>query len=68
MVRRYAKECHLIEIHSHCLHHSIASIWLKEGKSIRGVQKQLSHKSLITTQIYMDYFDDEKKRIFVHLN
>lgn len=44
--------------------HSIATVWLKEGKTIRGIQKQLGHKNLNTTQIYMDYFDDDRKREF----
>ena len=65
MVKRYAK---IIapdkDIHPHCLRHSIATIWLKEGKPIRGIQQQLGHNNLNTTQIYMDYFDDERKLEF----
>lgn len=69
MVKRYSKKIKLDkDIHPHCLRHSIATIWLKEGKSIRGIQKQLGHKNLNTTQIYMDYFDDERKRDFCLYN
>lgn len=65
MVKRYAKKIAPDkDIHPHCLRHSIATIWLKEGKPIRGIQKQLGHKSLVTTQIYMDYFDEDRKRDF----
>ncbi len=65
MVKRYAKKIASDkDIHPHCLRHSIATIWLKEGKPIRGIQKQLGHKSLATTQIYMDYFDDDRKKDF----
>ncbi len=65
MVKRYAKKVDPNkDIHPHCLRHSIATIWLKEGKNIRGIQKQLGHKNLNTTQIYMDYFDDERKKDF----
>ena len=66
MVKRYAgKIAPDKDIHPHCLRHSIATIWLKEGKPIRGIQKQLGHTSLSTTQIYMDYFDDDRKRDFI---
>lgn len=66
MVKRYAKKVDPNkDIHPHSLRHSISTIWLKEGKNIRGIQKQLGHKSLNTTQIYMDYFDDERKKDFI---
>ncbi|MGM0368711.1 MAG: tyrosine-type recombinase/integrase [Actinomycetota bacterium] len=65
MVKRYAKKVDKNkDIHPHALRHSIATIWLKEGKPIRGIQKQLGHKNLATTQIYMDYFDDDRKKDF----
>ena len=65
MVKRYSKKIAPDkDIHPHCLRHSIAALWLKEGKTIRGIQKQLGHKNLNTTQIYMDYFDDDRKREF----
>ena len=65
MVKRYAKKLDSSkDIHPHCLRHSITTIWLKEGKNIRGIQKQLGHKSLNTTQIYLDYFNDERKKDF----
>ena len=53
------------DIHPHCLRHSIATIWLKESKPISGIQKQLGHTSLSTTQIYMDYFNDDRKNDFI---
>lgn len=65
MVKRYSEKVDSSkDIHPHCLRHSIATIWLKEGKPIRGIQKQLGHKSLNTTQIYLDYFDDDRKNDF----
>ncbi len=65
MVKRYAKKLDSNkDIHPHCLRHSITTIWLKEGRNIRGIQKQLGHKNLNTTQIYLDYFDDERKKDF----
>ena len=65
MVKRYSlKVDPTKDIHPHCLRHAIATIWLKEGKPIRGIQKQLGHKSLNTTQIYLDYFDDDRKNDF----
>jgi len=65
MVKRYAKKVDPNkDIHPHCLRHSITTIWLKEGRNIRGIQKQLGHKNLNTTQIYLDYFDDERKKDF----
>ena len=69
MVKRYSlKVDPTKDIHPHCLRHAIATIWLKEGKPIRGIQKQLGHKSLNTTQIYLDYFDDDRKRDFSNSN
>ena len=65
MVKRYSlKVDPNKDIHPHALRHSIATIWLKEGKPIRGIQKQLGHTSLNTTQIYLDYFDDDRKNDF----
>ena len=69
MVKRYAiKVATDKDIHPHCLRHSIATLWLKEGKLVRGIQKQLGHRSLTTTQIYLDYFDDDRKKEFCMLN
>ena len=69
MVKRYSiKVDSNKDIHPHALRHSIATIWLKEGKPIRGIQKQLGHKSLNTTQIYLDYFDDDRKNDFINFN
>ncbi|MFC2159237.1 tyrosine-type recombinase/integrase [Actinomycetota bacterium] len=66
MVKRYAKIIALDkDVHPHCLRHSIATIWLKEGKPIRGIQQQLGHNNLNTTQIYLDYFDDDRKKDFL---
>ena len=66
MVKRYSEKIDSSkDIHPHCLRHSIATIWLKEGKPIRGIQKQLGHKSLNTTQIYLDYFDEDRKKDFI---
>lgn len=68
MVKRYSKkiDSHK-DIHPHCLRHSVATIWLKEGKPVRGIQKQLGHKSLVTTQIYLDYFDEDRKKDFSNI-
>jgi len=69
MVKRYSlKVDSSKDIHPHCLRHSVATIWLKEGKPIRGIQKQLGHKNLNTTQIYLDYFDDDRKLDFIYSN
>ena len=54
----------LTKIYTHTARHSFATVWLKEGKPIRGIQKQLGHRNLNTTQIYMDYFDDDRKKDF----
>jgi hypothetical protein len=36
----------------------------ERSKTNEGIQKQLGHKNLNTTQIYIDYFDDGRKREF----
>ncbi|GAH98888.1 unnamed protein product, partial [marine sediment metagenome] len=65
MIKRYSRKVDSNkDIHPHCFRHSFATIWLKEGKPIRGIQKQLGHKSLVTTQIYLDYFDEDRKKDF----
>ena len=38
----------------------------KRRQNHKGIQKQLGHKNLNTTQIYMDYFDDDRKREFIY--
>jgi site-specific recombinase XerD len=42
----------------HVLRHTAASLWLKQGKSLRAVQVLLGHKSITTTQRYL-HPDDE---------
>jgi len=68
MVKRYTDKIDSDkDIHPHCLRNSIASAWLGEGESMRGIQKQLRSKSIATTQIYMDYFGDDRKKTLLRM-
>ncbi len=55
MVKRYGKRAGIDKnVHPHVLRHSFAVHGLKAGWNLRTLQKALGHKSLTTTQIYLD--------------
>lgn len=50
-----------LDIHPHTLRHSFAINLIKNGVDIRRVQLLLEHRSIATTQIYLN-FDDKDIR------
>ena len=54
MVRHYSTKTLGRPIHPHVLRHTMASAWLRAGKSLQAVQRQLGHAFAGTTLIYLD--------------
>lgn len=64
-VRRAAKRAELREaeqLHPHCLRHTFATNWLKEGGDLENLRRGLGHASLQTTQKYLQLVDDAHVR------
>lgn len=62
MIQRYANNIGLQhKVTAHMLRHSFAVHSLKAGRNLRTIQKYLGHKSLTTTQIYLDVTGDDIK-------
>jgi integrase/recombinase XerD len=47
----------------HDLRHLHAVEWLKSGRNIYDLQKRLGHRSIKTTEIYLDFLTPEEQRI-----
>jgi integrase/recombinase XerD len=47
----------------HQLRHLHAVEWLKSGRSIYDLQKRLGHRSIKTTEIYLEFLTPEEERI-----
>ena len=47
----------------HDLRHLHAVEWLKSGRNIYDLQQRLGHKSIKTTEIYLDFLTPEEARI-----
>ena len=63
-----AKKAGISEHYSiHNLRHTYASFLLKASRNIRLVQKQLGHRSVTTTEVYADVFDQEIKNALENL-
>ena len=60
-IKRIGRTLNLEFLGPHCLRHSYASILLFDTKSPHFVKRQLGHRSLATTDIYIDM-------IFIHLD
>lgn len=50
----------LLPFRVHDLRHAFAVRWLREGGNIYRLQKHLGHKSLTTTEIYLDFVTSEE--------
>lgn len=60
MVKRYGIKGGLdLEVHPHMLRHTFAVQGLKAGWNLRTLQKALGHKSLTTTQVYLEITDGD---------
>lgn len=68
MVKRYSQKIDLHkDIHPHCLRHSIATIWLKEGKPIRGIQNSWVTKAWLLLRFILIILMKTGKRILAYL-
>ena len=60
-IKRIGRTLNMGFLHPHALRHSYASILLFDTKDPHFVKRQLGHKSLVTTDIYIG-------KIFIHLD
>ena len=58
---RWLKEEHGLEISAHQLRHTFATQLLRSGAPLVAIQRLLGHRSLATTQRYLQVEDDEKR-------
>jgi len=60
-VKKYLRQVNLYESgkSAHALRHSYAVQFYRQAKDLRGLQKQLGHASIQTTQIYADVLDSD---------
>lgn len=61
-VKRAAKRADLREaqeFYPHCLRHSFATNWLRDGGDLENLRRAMGHASLNTTQKYLQLVDDE---------
>lgn len=60
-VKRAAKRANLREaeeFYPHCLRHSFATNWLRDGGDLENLRRAMGHASLNTTQKYLQLVDD----------
>lgn len=66
IVKKYAPTG--FDIHPHTIRHSFAVHCLKNGMNLRSLQKILGHRSLNTTQVYLDVVGEDIKEDFEKVN
>lgn len=61
IVRKHLKQLGLYELDKnvHALRHSYAVEYYRRTRDLRGLQKQLGHRSVQTTQVYADVTDED---------
>lgn len=50
----------------HDLRHRHAVDWLKSDRSIYDLQQRLGHRSIKTTEIYLDHLKPDERRVAMH--
>ena len=53
-----------IDIHPHTLRHSYAIHLVRSGMDLRRVQLLLGHSNLNTTQIYLQFKDEDLREVY----
>lgn len=68
MVQKYGKRAGIEQnVYPHLLRHTYAVLCLKAGQNLRTVQKNMGHKSISTTEIYLGItVQDQKEDVMAH--
>ena len=67
--KRYLKEAGIDNKYSpHCLRHTYAINYMKNGGKIDMLKRMLGHENINTTSIYLNYTDEELKEEFDKMN
>jgi integrase/recombinase XerD len=53
-----------VKIHPHTLRHSFAIHMVRSGTDLRRLQLMLGHTSLSTTQVYLQFNDDDLREVY----
>ncbi|MGB8310891.1 MAG: tyrosine-type recombinase/integrase [Halobacteriota archaeon] len=65
LVKKYARMAGLSDtIHPHTLRHSYAVRMVRSGTDMRSVQLLLGHSNLNTTQVYLQFKDEDLRAIY----
>ena len=57
-----------LNIHPHVLRHSFAIHLVRSGVDIRRLQLLLGHANLNTTQVYLQFKDEDLKEVYNKVN
>jgi integrase len=66
-LKQYADAAGLAHIHLHQTRHTFARILGEEAESLFDVQKELGHRSIVTTQVYLDKVTRKKDKYSIRI-
>ena len=65
LIKKYARMAGLPDtIHPHTLRHSYAVRMVRSGTDLRSVQMLLGHANLNTTQVYLQFKDEDLRDVY----
>ena len=67
IIKYYKEQAHITkDITPHVLRHSFATHLLQNGADLKSIQMMLGHSDISSTQVYMQFQNDEIKNIYKH--